>query len=86
MLLVGPLVLGEADVAIDPAERPVDLGLELHRRRQRPELRPQCFDEGPRRRDVAGVVELTIGVEPGFLVVRRDALEEGEGLLGEAGE
>src|SRR6185312_15273539 len=86
MVLVGPLVLGKADVAVDALDRAVDLRLEADVGRDRLELGAEGLDEGARRRDIAGLVERPVGLEPGLFVVGRDALEEGEGRFGKAGK
>ena len=63
---------------------PLTFGSNCTSRRNLSEPRPQFGDQGLGRLDIAGLVERPVGVEPGLLVVRGDALEEGEGLGREA--
>src|SRR6185312_7185195 len=82
MRLVGLLVLGKPDIAVDPADRAVDLWIELHARRQGGEARPYRGNECPPRFDIAPLIDAAMGVEPCLLVMRRNTVEEFKGRGG----
>jgi hypothetical protein len=74
--LVRRLVLGEADVAVDPEHRALGVTDDLGR--DGAQRGVESLDEQAHRLPHLSLVDITVGLEPGFLVVPLQISQEAE--------
>src|SRR5207247_8996232 len=74
--LVRRLVLGEADVAVDPEHRALGIADDLGRDAAQPGV--ERLDELAHRLPHLPLIDVTVGLEPGLLVVPRQISQEPE--------